>query len=498
MRCCLILSRLLLACLLFDALPVLAQTSNTAPAVEILKPRHRQGFAESEEIAFEGRAYDLEDGDVPADKLVWRSDLSGEIGRGAAFRARLAKGRHLVSLLATDSSGQTGITNVLIIVGTVAPATKPDQSAVAPTTQPALKETVAASQPARKEVPPATQPVPKEVGPASKPSEETAAASTDPPRPTLGPSVETQPAATLAGLPAAPGDTPLIAAIKADQEDIALSFIKSGELVNVPGYNGDTPLHHAVNRLSHKLTAALVNGGANVNAQNLQGYTPLHSAVIKSDFDNATLLLLAGAKTELKTKYEGCTPLHDAAAIANAGMIELLVHWHASLDALTERGYTPLYLAVERTSSGLGSAKLLVSKANVNKADGRGLTPLHLAAGNGNLELIEYLLGQKADLNSRSVVFGSALQYAVRYQQEDAVKALLRHKAELSITDGEGRTALHLAAALPSLSLAHALVEGGCPVGMLDKNGKQAADLAPDDQQGEFVKLYLKTLKKGD
>ncbi len=67
------------------------------------------------DIPFIGLANDPQDGKVPADKLIWTSDLEGQIGVGEMFNAPLAMvGKHTITLTATDIDGNEGKASVVL------------------------------------------------------------------------------------------------------------------------------------------------------------------------------------------------------------------------------------------------------------------------------------------------------------------------------------------------------------------------------------------------
>jgi hypothetical protein len=90
------------------------------PTVAILMPTGGMQYAAGDQIEFLGRAFDLDEGDLDDDSVVWTSDLAGEIGRGARFSVPaedLPAGRHRIAAVATDSSGNTATNSVEITVG---------------------------------------------------------------------------------------------------------------------------------------------------------------------------------------------------------------------------------------------------------------------------------------------------------------------------------------------------------------------------------------------
>jgi ankyrin repeat protein len=123
-------------------------------------------------------------------------------------------------------------------------------------------------------------------------------------------------------------------------------------------------------------------------------------------------LIVHGANVqarEMKQPDAGRTALHYAAGgyrMAGPGkhveVAELLVAKGADVNATVEGGYTPLHVA-----SGLGNAEmvsfLLAHGADANAKDRRG-TPLSAAVVQGHLEVVKLLLAHGADVNAADSV----------------------------------------------------------------------------------------------
>lgn len=138
---------------------------NQPPAVTIVSPRPEASVETNGFVHFLGSAYDLEEGAVPEESLVWVSNLDGEFGRGFSFETNaLSSGLHEITLNATDRQGATGsrVTYLYVDGNVVRPV--PDEAEMdmvasilagdlpEPLEQPAATSTPDAAQPA----PPAT------------------------------------------------------------------------------------------------------------------------------------------------------------------------------------------------------------------------------------------------------------------------------------------------------------------------------------------------------
>ena len=69
------------------------------------------------------------------------------------------------------------------------------------------------------------------------------------------------------------------------------------------------------------------------------------------------------------------------------------------------------------------------SGSTVNARDHRKRTPLHLAAEEGEKEVIAFLLDKKADTNITDVERNTPLDLAAEKRHEEAVNILLKHSA---------------------------------------------------------------------
>ena len=73
------------------------------PSATIFTEAITKGESINNPLRLEGFAYDLEDGIIPDENLIWTSDIDGELGVGSAIVATLSPGTHHITLQAQDS-----------------------------------------------------------------------------------------------------------------------------------------------------------------------------------------------------------------------------------------------------------------------------------------------------------------------------------------------------------------------------------------------------------
>lgn len=90
---------------------------NTPPTSTIISPLTGTNYEDGEYITFTGMATDDEDGTLTGTSLVWTSNVSGDFLTGASPAPinTLPTGRHVITLIATDSSGAVTYSDTVTI-----------------------------------------------------------------------------------------------------------------------------------------------------------------------------------------------------------------------------------------------------------------------------------------------------------------------------------------------------------------------------------------------
>jgi ankyrin repeat protein len=154
----------------------------------------------------------------------------------------------------------------------------------------------------------------------------------------------------------------------------------------------------------------------------------------------ADMVKLLAHKPELDLRDEGGkTALLRAAGAENAGMVKVLVEHAADVQAADARGVTALHLAAaapqDARSRPMVSA-LLAAGADVHAQNAFGLTPLFAAASKATVEL---LLDAGADIEHRDRSGNTPLTYAAMTWRPHAMRALLERGADPEAANLEGR-----------------------------------------------------------
>lgn len=208
--------------------------------------------------------------------------------------------------------------------------------------------------------------------------------------------------------------------------------------------NIDTPLHIAIKKNNAEIVSLLLKRRKNsCNILGENGMTPLMFAVKKDNVDSVKLLLENKADLTLKNDINR-TALHYATSINTA---KLLLENKADPNTLDCNGMTPLICTINNPHNN-GDGELfeyLAKKTDPNIQENRGKqTALHMAFDIHDNNLAKLLIKNKADFTLKDCKGQTALHYAVNNDYE-ATKLLLERKANINEKDNNGITPLHLA-----------------------------------------------------
>lgn len=198
-----------------------------------------------------------------------------------------------------------------------------------------------------------------------------------------------------------------IASLLLDDPEVVQTLLDAGANPNVISERVGTAAHIAVRMGFHQTLKCLIGAEANLDLPDREGNTALHQAfspLLKRDceFEHGVFRHQT-AETGYCANLKPADP-QSVRAILNAG---------ASVNALNERGDTPLHYAVLSSKNLAPVLDLIHSGSDVNIPNRDGYTPLHIAA---------FVLGE-----------------------EEVVKALIEAGADKTVQCKKGHTPLDLA-----------------------------------------------------
>jgi ankyrin repeat protein len=260
------------------------------------------------------------------------------------------------------------------------------------------------------------------------------------------------------------GETPLTLACASGDGVVVQRLLAAGAKADGTRWDGETVMMLAAGSGSLEAVKALAARGADVNAAEPgRGQTPLMWAAAEGHSDVIRGLVELGAKVDATSK-SGFTPLVFAVIKGDAPSVKALLDKGADPNYTLPSGSKPLMVALSNGRTPAAMA-LLEGGARVTARDEKtGNTPLHLAAQQGNLTLVDALLARKADPNARTnksapvpaKVNGdiprpaageqTPLMLAARRDHEDVMRALVAAGADPTLRAQDGSNLLMMAA----------------------------------------------------
>ncbi|XP_052106975.1 uncharacterized protein LOC127739338 [Mytilus californianus] len=203
-------------------------------------------------------------------------------------------------------------------------------------------------------------------------------------------------------------ETPLYIAVKSDRYDMVRLLVRNGAKVNLRGWFA-MKIPIAVTSNKQEFTSLILEYDSN--------QTELHKAVRHNELENLRSNIRSD-NIDSKTK-SGWTILHYAVILNNLEAVKVLFHKDLpqnddSYFDFTQDDQESELLCREPTPK-------------INITDNNGLTAMHLAVINDNIEMISALLGYKAEVKVRDVFNRTPLHYV---NSERAIKLLLTHTSQ--------------------------------------------------------------------
>ncbi|XP_071081128.1 poly [ADP-ribose] polymerase tankyrase-like [Haliotis cracherodii] len=288
--------------------------------------------------------------------------------------------------------------------------------------------------------------------------------------------------------------------------------------VNRPNRNSFCPIHMAILNGHSDVVKVLIKHGADLNKQVSAGKekkSPLMMAAETGNLDVARLLVQNGATVELLDKFKRSALTH-AVINGNSHVASYLLYLGADPNRADSSGNTLVHYAA--AYGWYFCLRMLINDAGADTAvpNSWNCTPLAIAFLKNNMGMVELLLNQPGmDINFKDESGMTLTSIAVRSKITSALVRQVEYlvndkKADPTITDLEGRNALHHLAANSikvsqnyyrdevsdssmeiTVKIAESLIKAGCDPSQATNDGWTPITLAIEQLNSKLVHLLV-------
>lgn len=185
----------------------------------------------------------------------------------------------------------------------------------------------------------------------------------------------------------------------------------------------------------------LMRQGIDINAANEHGWTALQHAVARQQLTAVEMLLKLGANPNICLNKLNNTAIHTAVMAKNLTIIQALLKAGADVSACNINRETPLHIAAGNDDGEIVKAILTANMNIIDLKENLGCSALNLAIRNGSNEVLEVLLrkGAKVEINDLHTAAYEANNYAIKLLVEE-------EKIDIDAVDEKGYNSLYYAA----------------------------------------------------
>ncbi|ELU06087.1 hypothetical protein CAPTEDRAFT_176081 [Capitella teleta] len=207
------------------------------------------------------------------------------------------------------------------------------------------------------------------------------------------------------------------------------SILRAGVDVTAIDKNGWTAVHAAAFHGRLGCLQLLLRWGGRIDDTDCSGNTPAHLAAMEGHLPCLKFLVAEGPNPShiLSARNDnGETPKMLAQQFYKEQVIEYIsnIEWERDHPEESENLAFPAH--VSAYNGDVGHLRMLVENGivNINERDDKGSTPAHKAAGQGHLDVLQWLIEMGANMTITNVAGESPKDVARRFAQLAAVKLL--------------------------------------------------------------------------
>lgn len=259
--------------------------------------------------------------------------------------------------------------------------------------------------------------------------------------------------------------------------------------------NHRTPIMTAVSYRRSELVLTLMQLGASTAPVNFPPYSALNIAA-DLDFPEIIHTLIAGGPSTNRCKIlpnDTCQPLSVAVLYGYLDVVKVILEDTKNPDLIDNlKRRTALHIAARNGQLDIVNY-LLTLPVNIDAADQYGMTPLHLSVKHGHHDVTLALLAHLADVNKKMINGCSPLFLAALHGRAQDFQSLLQHGADLSAAQDNvfKLTPLYAAALRGHNHMLQLLLNNGIDINERSIDGRTALFLAVKGNRLETAKILL-------
>ncbi|XP_065208838.1 uncharacterized protein LOC135837476 [Planococcus citri] len=257
---------------------------------------------------------------------------------------------------------------------------------------------------------------------------------------------------------------------RGDVEDFK-KYLQNGADINGRNIDSWTALHYAAAGPSLEAMRFILNQNSDLSAEvkNTDGQSPLHIAAARGQKHIAEFLLAEVHVPVDDRDKNNRTPLHMAAKNGHKDVVNVLLKFNADTNCKDRHSHSPLHYATQYNHIDVVQILLKKEPHPDYKQILGGYTLLHIAARNGSLEVVEYLLQKGANVNAKHDSNEIPLFEAARNGHLEVVKLLILKGSQVNTRVLNGSAPLHMAAVNGHKEVVEVLLTNGADLNIACK-----------------------------